>query len=130
MLNASNTTLETIKETVLSNNSNTCKKDPPLRQNSSACHFMLASGGLQVRRAGALAVTKAMADKQQLDMLDFDANEIPDSAIDDIKVRHLTYALLLDWHPLSKGLLCLCLLSCMDSCPAKQLCVESADALC
>lgn len=52
---------------------------------------MLAFGGLQVRRAGALAVTKAVADKQQLEMLDLDANEIPDSAIDDIKVRCLTY---------------------------------------
>jgi len=71
--------------------------------------FMLAFGGLQVRRAGALAVTKAVADKQQLDMLDLDANEIPDSAIDDLKVCHLTYALLLDmalpWHGSSVPLL-------------------------
>ena len=59
----------------------------------------MPNGGLQVRRAGALAVTKAVADQQQLEMLDLDANEIPDSAIDDIKVRHLTYALLLEMAP-------------------------------
>ncbi len=64
---------------------------------------MLAFGGLQVRRAGALAVTKAVADKQQLEMLDLDANEIPDSAIDDVKVCHLTYGLLLDMAPPWQG---------------------------
>ena len=41
----------------------------------------------QVRRAGALAVTKAVADKAQLELLDLDANEIPDSAVGDIRVR-------------------------------------------
>lgn len=50
-----------------------------------------------------MAVTKAVADKQQLDMLDLDANEISDSAIDDVKVRHLTYALLLDMAPPWQG---------------------------
>ena len=43
-------------------------------------------GRLQVRRAGAVAVTKAVADHTQLELLDLDANEIPDSAIDNIKV--------------------------------------------
>ena len=41
---------------------------------------------LQIRRAGAVAVTKAVADKQQLELLDLDANEIPETAIDSIKV--------------------------------------------
>lgn len=45
---------------------------------------------LQVRRAGALAVTKAVADKAQLELLDLDANEISDSAVDDIKVQVLS----------------------------------------
>lgn len=44
----------------------------------------------QVRRAGALAVTKAVADKAQLELLDLDANEISDSAVDDIKVLVLS----------------------------------------
>ena len=47
---------------------------------------MLMYGRLQVRRAGAVAVTKAVADHTQLELLDLDANEIPDSAIDNIKV--------------------------------------------
>lgn len=47
---------------------------------------VLMCGYLQVRRAGALAVTKAVADHTQLELLDLDANEIPDSAIDNIKV--------------------------------------------
>lgn len=34
------------------------------------------------------------------------------------------------WHPPGKGLLCFCLFSCMEGCSGKQLCVESADALC
>ena len=41
-----------------------------------------------MRRAGALAVTKAVADKAQLELLDLDANEISDSAVDDIKVQN------------------------------------------
>ena len=41
----------------------------------------------QVRRAGALAVAKAVADKPQLEMLDLDANEIPETAVDNIKVN-------------------------------------------
>ena len=41
----------------------------------------------QVRRAGALAVTKAVVDKAQLELLDLDANEISDGAVDDIKVQ-------------------------------------------
>ena len=40
---------------------------------------------LQIRRAGAVAVTKAVADKQQLQLLDLDANEIPETAVDTIK---------------------------------------------
>ncbi len=48
---------------------------------------------MQIRRAGALAVTKAVADKAQLESLDLDANEISDSAIDDIKVCRLTVKL-------------------------------------
>ena len=103
VLNASDPTLETILETFLSTRQHICTKVPPLRQNSSACHFTLAFGGLQVRRAGALAVTKAVADKHQLEMLDLDANEIPDSALDDVKVRHLTYALLVDMAPPWQG---------------------------
>ena len=43
----------------------------------------------QVRRAGAVAVTKAVADKAQLELLDLDGNEISDSAIDDIKVHQV-----------------------------------------
>ena len=45
---------------------------------------------IQVRRAGGLAVTKAVADKAQLELLDLDANEISDSAVDDIKVQVLS----------------------------------------
>ena len=42
-----------------------------------------------MRRGGALAVTKAVADKAQLELLDLDANEISDSAVDDIKVHQV-----------------------------------------
>lgn len=35
-------------------------------------------------------MTKAVADKAQLELLDLDANEISDSAVDDIKVQPLS----------------------------------------
>ena len=41
---------------------------------------------MQVRRAGALAVARALQDKEGLQLLALDENEISDAAIDDMKV--------------------------------------------
>ena len=53
------------------------------------CNGLKHAALTQVRRAGAVAVTKAVADKAQLELLDLDGNEISDSAIDDIKVHQV-----------------------------------------
>ena len=42
---------------------------------------------MQLRRAGAMAMTKAIADKAQFEFLNLDANEISEAAVDDIKVN-------------------------------------------
>ena len=59
-------------------------------QTLSRPHLSFLYLTLQVRRAGALAVSKAVADKTQLELLDLDANEISDAAVDDIKVQKLS----------------------------------------
>ena len=41
---------------------------------------------LQLRRAGAMAVTKAVAGKDKFESLNLDANAISEAAVDDIKV--------------------------------------------
>ena len=46
-------------------------------------HFILC---LQLRRAGAIAITKAIADKPGFQSLDLDSNEISEAAVDDIEV--------------------------------------------
>lgn len=53
------------------------------------CISLKPAASAQVRRAGAVAVSKAVADKAQLELLDLDGNEISDSAIDDIKVHQV-----------------------------------------
>ena len=42
--------------------------------------------GVQLRRAGAVAITKAVAAKASFQSLDLDSNEISEAAVDDIKV--------------------------------------------
>lgn len=44
------------------------------------------SACLQLRRAGAVAITKAIVDKTSLESLELDDNEISEAAVDDIKV--------------------------------------------
>ena len=45
---------------------------------------------MQVRRAGAMAVARALQDKEGLQLLALDDNEISDAAIDDMKVSALS----------------------------------------